>query len=159
MERLVGAMGAFDIYNARITAKGTSKRGAAIKREKRYINDHLVDNPSYHDCIVDGEERVCGIINTDNLDKKTIISMPGEDLRHGALVEWMDNHWLIYERNVDTTLYTKCLMQQCNFFLQWIDRDGKICGQWAYVNDSTKYLTGELEDEPIWSCPPAQQCA
>jgi hypothetical protein len=139
-------VGVWDIYDSRVTAKGSTKRGATIKREKRYIYEHLVDNPSYHECIVDGVDRVCGIIDTDNLDKKTIISMPNEDLRNGALVEWMDNHWLIIERDANTTMYTKCVMQQCNFFLKWVDQDGKICGQWAYVNDSTKYLTGELED-------------
>lgn len=152
-------MGVWDIYDSRIAAKGSTKRGATIKREKRYIYEHLVDNPSYHDCIVDGEPRVCGIIDTDNLDKKTIISMPNEDLRHGALVEWMDNHWLIIERDVNTTMYTKCVMQQCNYFLKWIDPDGKICGQWAYVNDSTKYLTGELEDWLKELSPLAQRCA
>lgn len=152
-------MGVWDIYDERIAARGSTKRNSFIKREKRYIYDHLVDNPSYSECIVDGETRLCGIMNTDNLDKKTIISMPDEDLRHGALVEWMDNKWLIVERDANTTLYTKCVMQQCNYFLQWVDKDGNICGQWAYINDSTKYLTGELEDEPVWSCPLAQKCA
>lgn len=139
-------MGVWDIYDERIAARGSTKRNSFIKREKRYIYDHLVDNPSYSECIVDGETRLCGIMNTDNLDKKTIISMPDEDLRHGALVEWMGNKWLIVERDANTTLYTKCIMQQCNYFLQWVDKDGNICGQWAYINDSTKYLTGELED-------------
>lgn len=139
-------MGVWDVYQDRIKARGSSKRNSFILREKRYIREHLVDNPSYSECIVDGEPRVCGIMNTDNLDKKTIISMPDEDLRHGALVEWMDNKWLIVERDPNTTLYTKCVMQQCNYFLQWVDKDGNICGQWAYINDSTKYLTGELED-------------
>lgn len=139
-------MGVWDIYDERIAARGSTKRNSFIKREKRYIYDHLVDNPSYSECIVDGETRLCGIMNTDNLDRKTIISMPNEDLRHGALVEWMDNKWLIVERDANTTLYTKCVMQQCNYFLQWVDKDGNICGQWAYINDSTKYLTGELED-------------
>ena len=139
-------VGVWDIYDERIAARGSSKRNSFIKREKRYIYDHLVDNPSYSECIVDGETRLCGIMNTDNLDKKTIISMPDEDLRHGALVEWMGNKWLIVERDANTTLYTKCIMQQCNYFLQWVDKDGNICGQWAYINDSTKYLTGELED-------------
>lgn len=139
-------MGVWDEYNNRIISKGRTKRNAALSREKQFIYRHLKDNLSYHDCIVDGRERIAAIINTDNFDKKTIISMPDEDLRHGALVEWMDNKWLIIERDANTTIYTKCVMQQCNYFLKWIDPDGKICGQWAIVSDGTKYLTGELED-------------
>ena len=139
-------MGVWDVYDARITAKGGTKRESAILREKRRITDHIVDNPSYHECIVDGVERVCCIINSDNFNEKTIISMPNEDLRHGALVEWMDNKWLIIGRDPNMTMYTKCMMKQCNYFLRWVDPDGKVCGQWAIISDGTKYLTGELED-------------
>ena len=139
-------MGVWDVYDARITAKGGTKRESAILREKRRIRDHIVDNPSYQECIVDGIERVCSIINSDNFNEKTIISMPDEDLRHGALVEWMDNKWLIIDRDPNMTMYTKCTMKQCNYFLQWVDPDGKVCGQWAIISDGTKYLTGELED-------------
>lgn len=139
-------MGVWDVYDARITAKGGTKRESAILREKRRIRDHIVDNPSYQECIVDGIERVCSIINSDNFNEKTIISMPDEDLRHGALVEWMDNKWIIIDRDPNMTMYTKCTMKQCNYFLQWVDLNGKVCGQWAIISDGTKYLTGELED-------------
>lgn len=139
-------MGVWDIYTDRVTAKGRTKMESAILREKGRINRHIVDNPSYQECIVDGVDRVCTILNSDNFNEKTIISMPDEDLRHGALVEWMDNKWLIVERDPNTTMYTKCMMKQCNYFLKWVDREGNVCGQWAIISDGTKYLTGELED-------------
>lgn len=140
-------MSAFDTYNAYIQAKGGNKRNAAMQREERYILRHLVDSMSYHTAIVDGEERNVGIINSDNLNEKSIISMPGEDLRHGALVEWMDNRWLITDRDANTTLYCKCKMIQCNHLLKWINPDDEIIEQWAIVSDGTKYLTGEFEDK------------
>lgn len=139
-------MGVWDVYNSRITAKGGTKRGATLQREKGFLTRHTKDSLSYQECIVDGEQRFVSIINSDNLDEKTIIALPDEDLRHGALVEWMDNKWLITERDANTTVYTKCKMKQCNHFLQWIDTTGKVCGQWAIVSDGTKYLTGEFED-------------
>lgn len=139
-------MGVWDIYRERIAAKGETKRNSTIIREKRRINTHLVDNPSYQECVVDNEERVCAILNSDNFNIKTIISMPDEDLRHGALVEWMDNKWLIIDRDPNTTMYTKCTMKQCNYLLKWVDTTGRICEQWAIVTDGTKYLTGEFED-------------
>lgn len=140
-------MGVWDVYNARITAKGGTKRESAIMREKRRIRDHIVDNPSFNQCIIDGEDRVATILNSDNLNIKTIISMPDEDLRHGALVEWMDNKWLIVDRDPNTTMYTKCTMKQCNYLLKWVDPiTHQICEQWSIVEDGTKYLTGEFED-------------
>lgn len=132
-------MGVWDTYGAYIGAKGGSKRDAAKKREERFIVNHLIDNMSYHTAIVDGVERQVGIINSDNLDEKSIISMPGEDLRHGALVEWMDNRWLITDRDANTTLYTKCKMKQCNHLLKWVNAENRIIEQWAIVSDGTKF--------------------
>lgn len=140
-------MDVWDIYGARIDGKGSTKRGATLQREKRFLRNHLKDSLSYQTCLIDGVERNVAIINSDNFDEKKIISLPDEDLRHGALVEWMDNKWLITERDVNTTVYTKCTMLQCNHFLKWIDRNGNVCGQWANVSDGTKYLTGEFEDK------------
>lgn len=140
-------MGVFDVYEARINAKGRTKRGAALQREKKYLRDHLPDNLSYQEAVVDGEARLVSIANSDNLNEKTIFSLPDEDLRHGALVEWMDNRWLITERDANTTIYTKCKMIQCNYLLKWINKDHQIIEQWSVVSDGTKYLTGEFEDK------------
>lgn len=144
-------MGVWDVYNSRIDAKGGTKRNSTIIREKRRINDHIVDNPSYQICTIDDQVRNVTILNSDNFNEKTIISMPDEDLRHGALVEWMDNHWLIIDKDPNLTMYAKCMMRQCNFFLKWVDSTGKVCGQWAVVSDGTKYLTGEFEDRDFIS--------
>ena len=132
-------MGVWDTYGAYITAKGGTKRGHALQKEQRYILNHLVDSMSYQTAIVDGVERQVGIINSDNYNEKSIIAMPGEDLRHGALVEWMDNRWLITYRDANTTLYTKCKMEQCNYLLKWMSPDGRVIEQWAIVSDGTKF--------------------
>lgn len=86
------------------------------------------------------------IINSDNLDEKTIFSMPHEDIELGSLVYWMGNRWLVYERDANTTVYTRAKLIQCNHLLKWISSDGEIMEQWCVVEDGTKYLTGEYED-------------
>lgn len=134
-------MSVWDTYEAHITARGGTKRGASKQREERLIWNHLVDNLSYTQAVVDGYERNVGIMNSDNLEEKTIIAMPGEDLRHGALVEWMDNKWLITERDANTTIYTKCKMIQCNYYLQWVNENNQIVGQYVRVEDGTKFKT------------------
>ena len=139
-------MGIWDVYERRIDAHGGTKREAIRQREVRMIHHKLPDSLSYHSVTIDGAEQNVAIINSDNLNEKTIISMPGEDLHGGGLVRWMENYWLITERDANTTVYTKCKMIQCNHLLKWVSKDGVIHQQWCIIEDGTKYLTGELED-------------
>lgn len=139
-------MGAWDTYKNRVDAKGGSKRGAALEREIRTINNKLADNFSYQTVKIDDIPQDVAIINSDNLNEKTIISLPGEDIRHGALVEWMDNYWLVTERDANITIHARAKMVQCNHLLKWVSDDKEIHEQWCIIEDGTKYLTGELED-------------
>ena len=131
-------MNIWDAYQERINAHGGTKRGAALQREIRRINNRLPDNLSYHTVTVDDVEQNVAVINSDNLNEKSIISMPGEDLVNGGLVHWMDNYWLITERDANMTVYTKCKMIQCNHLLKWVSEDGVIHEQWCVVEDGTK---------------------
>ncbi len=65
---------------------------------------------------------------------------------HGGLVDWMGNKWLIIERDANNEVYTKCVMQQCNYLLRWISDRNEVIEQWCIVEDGTKYLTGEYGD-------------
>ena len=133
-------------YEARMNAHGRTRRGVTLRREQRELNDKLPHSLSYHTATVDEEERQVAIINSDNLDIKFIYGMPGEDIRHGSYVEWMDQHWLVIEKDYNTEVYTKAKMQQCNYLLKWVDGENVIHEQWCIVEDGTKYLTGEYED-------------
>ena len=86
------------------------------------------------------------VINSDNLNLKALCTMPGEDLPHGGLVEWMGNHWLITEKDANNELYTKGTMKQCNYLLRWIAEDDTVVERWCVIEDGTKYLTGEYGD-------------
>lgn len=133
-------MSVWDIYESRIDVRGNSKREAIKRNELRNIDRHLPDNLSYTQCTLDGVEQTVAIINSDNLDEKTILSLPGEDIRHGALVEWMDQHWLVVERDANTTLYTRAKLLQCNYLLKWVTEENEIHEQWCTVEDGTKLL-------------------
>ena len=155
-------MNAWDTYSERMNVRGVTKRETTLNREVRNIHRKLPDSLSYQTAIIydcpygvdiDSEamaqhaiERNVGIINSDNLDEKTIISMPGEDIIAGSLVGWMDEHWLVTERDANTTIYTRAKMLQCNYLLKWIDDNHQIHEQWVVVEDGTKYLTGFYED-------------
>ena len=139
-------MSEWDIYESRINARGKTKREAVLNRELRLINKRLPDNLSYKTVQVDDLLQDIAVINSDNFNEKTIFSMPGEDIRHGALVFWEDNYWLITERDATTTVDTRAKMVQCNHLLKWVSDDGIIHEQWCVVEDGTKYMTGEYED-------------
>lgn len=139
-------MGIWDTYESRISARGGTKRGAALIRETRIVGNKLKDNLSYQTVTIDDIAQDVAVINSDNLNEKTIITLPGEDIRHGSLVHWMDNYWLITERDANTTVYTRAKMTQCNHLLKWVSDDNTIHEQWCIIEDGTKYLTGEYED-------------
>ena len=139
-------MTAWDSYNARLEAKGGTLRGARLQRESNYINRKLPDSLSYHTALVNGVEQQLAIINSDNLEIKTVISLPGEDILNGSLVEWAENYWIVVREDPNKELYTKTIMQQCNHLLKWItlnENVPEIIQRWCYISDGTKYLTGE----------------
>lgn len=139
-------MGVWDTYESRVSARGGTKRGAALRRETRMVGTKVKDNLSYQTVTIDDVAQEVAVINSDNLNEKTIISLPGEDIGHGGLVYWMDNYWLITERDANTTVYTRAKMMQCNHLLKWVSDDNTIHEQWCIIEDGTKYLTGEYED-------------
>lgn len=131
-------MSVWDAYSERSARRGSTKRDAAYNREVSYINRKLPDNLSYTTVAIDGIEQDVAVINSDNLNEKMIFSLPGEDIVHGGLVEWMDNRWLVTERDANTTLYARARMVQCNHLLKWVDKDDIIREQWCIVEDGTK---------------------
>ena len=136
----------WDTYRARMEARGGDRRSTILKREQRYLGRKMPSSLSYHTLTVDDTEQSLAVINTDNLDTKTICSMPGEDIRHGGTVKWMDNYWLIIAKDANTEVYARATMRQCNYLIKWINQNGTILSRWCIVEDGTKYLTGEYGD-------------
>lgn len=143
-------MGIWDIYENRVCAQGKTKREAALFRTSRRLREKLPNSLSYHNVIIDNEERCVVIDDSDNLNEKIMLSLPGEDFTCGGLVEWADNHWLITEKDANTELRARVKLLQCNFLLKWIDANHILHEQWCVIEDGTKYLTGEYEDRDFF---------
>lgn len=139
-------MSVWDTYDERMKQRGSTHREAVLRREKGYLSRKLPNSLSYHELTIDGEPRTLAVINSDNLNQKTLCTLPGEDFRHGGLVRWMDNYWLITQRDANNEVYTRGTMQQCNYQLRWIADDGTIVERWCVVEDGTRYLTGDYSD-------------
>lgn len=139
-------MQAWDLYQERLAANGGTKRNALLQREARMLQRKLADTLSYHNVLINNVNRQVGIIDTDNLNTKFVYSLPGEDIDCGSMVDWMDYHWLVTERDANAEVYTRAKMLQCNYLLKWVNENGTLCEQWCIIEDGTKYLTGEYED-------------
>lgn len=131
-------MNPWGTYCSRIESKGGTRREARLRREARTLTRRYPDSLAYHEMVIDGEAQSAAVINSDNLNLKTLCSLPGEDLRHGGVVEWMDNHWLIIGKDANNEMYTKATMQQCNYLIRWISKDNEVIERWCIVEDGTK---------------------
>lgn len=139
-------MSIWDTYENRMNVKGSDIRETFLNREKKYVRDKTVNSLSYFTVKIDGVDQSVSIINSDNLNEKTMCSLPGEDFNCGSLVEWADNHWLITEKDANGEIYSKGKLIQCNHLLHWIDCRGELHQQWCIIEDGTKYLTGIYGD-------------
>lgn len=139
-------MSVWDSYENRMAISGHTKRESVLRRELHMLSAKLSDSLSFHSVEIDNATQEVAITNSDNLNEKTIYSLPSDVVKGGGLVSWMNNHWLITECDANTEIYTKAKMRQCNHLLKWVDADGKTHEQWCIIEDGTKYLTGEYED-------------
>lgn len=142
-------------YKDRIEAIGDTQYNTSLKREANYISRKIVNNLSYHSVDIYDQEhgwnilyrdmnddvihQKVAIINSDNLNEKNIYSLPSEDIELGSLIHWMDNYWLVTERDANTTIYTRAKLLQCNYLLKWVDKESEtVCEQWCVIEDGTK---------------------
>ena len=137
----------WSMYEQKHLSRGGSRREQEATRLRRNLLMKTDDTLSYQEIVIDGVSQNVAIINTDNLDTKKIIAMPGEQVTHGSLVEWMKNIWLVTEKDANNEIYDLGVMQQCNYLLRWVDADSKqVMERWCVIEDGTKYLTGEYGD-------------
>lgn len=141
--KVVVPMSVLEAYKRRLGATGEPSRERWLRNTQSWINRKLPRSLSYYTAIIDGEERQCAILSTQDATEKKICSMPGESLVCGTYVEWMGSTWLITELDAQSEVYQSALMVQCNYVLKWVNGNGEIVSRWVNVIDGTKYLTGE----------------
>lgn len=131
-------MNAWDKYKARSNVRGRTRREAEIRQELHWLNSGLSTSLSNHAVVLDGVECEAIILDSDNLNIKTICTHPGQELRNGSFVLWNDLYWLITEIDANSELYSKGVMEECNYLLRWINQSGEIIERWSIVEDGTK---------------------
>ena len=136
----------FDQGNQDMDPKWNSAKSRIQSRMQR----KLVSSLSYKQVKCAGQDMQMAIIDVSNdFSTKKIFSMPGEILPHGSIIEWEDSFWLITELNAHKELCSEGKMRRCNYYLKWINDRGSIIGRWCVVEDGTKYLIGEREEDTM----------
>lgn len=136
-------MEAWERYEGRLRPVGLTKREMWVNHTKASIRRRLLASPSCREVIIDGQKQTVSVVHQSDMSIKKICALPGERLKHGGIVDFANNKWLITELDADNEVYEKGLMEQCNHVLRWIGRDGELKEKWCVVVDGTKYLIGE----------------
>lgn len=142
-------MSVWDVYKSRVEANGSTLREAKLREETRYLSTKAPDSLSHFTVEIDGASQEVAILNTDNFNQKKVCSLPGEDLTPGGLVAWNNSQWLITEKDVADEVYSRAMMERCNYFLKWVDSDGVIHEQWCIVADASESSEGERSNNTI----------
>ena len=144
-------MGIWSTYEARLGMSGRQgeepRREESLSRAQALLRRKIAASPSYHVVMVAGKKQEVSISDTEEFNIKTVTSMPGESLQHGAVLEWenagLDTFWLVTEIDMCNGMYDRGKIQRCNYVLKWIDDHGDVISRWVIVEDGTKYLIGE----------------
>lgn len=142
-------MNAWEMYDQYHEAIGTTKRDMYVGHTRRNMRRMMMDSPSCRTVLINDIEQDVLIVrkNKTEMDQKIIMSLPGEHLKHGGIVSFANNKWLITQMDADDQFYDRGIMQQCNHILRWISKDGTLKEKWCYVADGTKYLIGEHREQ------------
>ena len=133
----------WDTYENRLNAKGRSLFDTKLNRAEDYLRRKVKGSLSYHEITINGFKERVVIIDSDNLNEKSLFVSPNQHIEPGMTVRWMDNFWIITEKDANERLYVRMKMLQCNYLLKWIASDGNIIYRQCVIEDGTKYMAGE----------------
>ena len=151
-------MGVWSTYEARLGVPGDPS-GDAVRDTRLYrgqdrVRRWVTESLSYYTVgIANGDGEIVtpsfqiAVRDAPEYDIKKVYSMPNEKLPHGKLIWWMDCFWLITEIDYRNEYLSEGKMRQCNYQVKGINDDGKIVTRWAIVEDGTKYLIGEKNNQ------------
>ena len=146
-------MNYLDVYKARVEHLGSTPQERAyqsgILEFRRYLkyNSHTqygLKSISNTELIEEAEEfeSFDGVILTDKEDENRVSQIllvksledGGPALKHGDLIKWNDEVWLIYQSTTSSYQpHQKFYMVRCQYFIKWVDQNGELQGSWIYL--------------------------
>jgi hypothetical protein len=122
-------------YNGTVTL---TKKESEIYTLKQHIIKTFNNSLDFHDDVLRNNISQRFVISKykDN-DKKKITAFPNEDLNLGDIIDCFNTKWIVIDLNLDKTIYTKGIMQQCNYQLKWQNSSGDIIQRWIITENSS----------------------
>lgn len=135
-------MGYWETYNKRLTVNGNTSRERRVNHLKDTIIRKSVDNPSYKNILLNGEETQLVINSGTQPYYKEFQSLPSQEINIGDYVEWANSHWIVVTCDSDDEIYRDGKLNQCNYLLKWQNELGEIIERWAVIQSASKYNDG-----------------
>ena len=135
-------MGYWETYNKRLTVNGNTSRERRVNHLKDTIIRKSVDNPSYKNILLNGEETQLVINSSTQPYYKEFQSLPSQEINIGDYVEWANSHWIVVTCDSDDEIYRDGKLNQCNYLLKWQNELGEIIERWAVIQSASKYNDG-----------------
>lgn len=125
-------MGRFNLYKCLASVDGDTPRDILINHNKRSIREKSLRNPSRKSVLIDDCEQDVVIVSGVNSHTKTICAMPDDIIYDGQTVVWNNSHWLISDVDIESEVYYRGTLHQCNVNLRWQNEFGDIINRWCY---------------------------
>lgn len=61
----------------------------------------------------------------------------------GMYIKYDDRFWLIVGIVDNNGIFEKAVMTNCNYYLTWVNQEGKIVQRWANITSASQYNNGE----------------
>lgn len=99
---------------------------------------HFADHPDYQpfgSATVNGEPRRLIVSkHKSELTQKDVIAYPGEDIGIGDIIECYGSHWMVTQKDPNTDMYSKGLMELCSTKLRWQNpKTFEIIERWVMI--------------------------
>lgn len=139
-----------DVYKARVGHLGATPQERALSSGilefRRYLK-YSIDTVRGLTTLVNSEQKDTLLtfdasVEIDKEDDNRVSQLlytklvrdGGPALKVGDLVGWEDNVWLIWRTETAAYKpYQKFYMVKCNYFIKWVDKEGKLQGSWIYL--------------------------
>ena len=113
---------------------------------------HFADSPDYQpesEATVNGEPRRLIVSkHKSELTQKDVIAYPGEDISLGDMIECYGSHWIVTQKDPNTDIYSKGLMELCNTKIRWQNTETlEIVERWVLIRNP--YSTNIKESQTL----------
>ena len=138
------------ISNSYNGTSNVTKKESEIYSLKKHIAETFNDSLDFHDdTLKNGVSQNFVVSYHTDSKKKKITAYPDDELNIGDMIDCFDLKWLVMELNADNTVFTKGVMQKCNYILPFQTNSSTIYNEPCIVLTQSEATSGEDQGSVI----------